>query len=347
MGLMCPVIRATFALLLGAAAELAAGAPIRTTLCDIVKNPAAFNGKTVAIRAVYVADTGLIDESCSAKVRVNAYHVLDGLTPKDGEYAFTRLGHAAGNPDDLQWKPIEAPRAVHTKATDEAFRALLKLPSGSPVSVVGRFDYFDTQAIAVRTGPGAKSSTRATGDANSPLLRLVVQWVATPADTKAAAATPTPAPAPAAPAPAAPAKPPAAAPAAVVEANKPPAKDVSEDDARKLVMLFAASRGLTKLNGFMLDAYTLPVLPDYYLFDALWNNPRPGGVVAARFAVDRLTGDLWNANQCEGLSSPAIRGVQQQIRGRLGLSWAAYQRARRPGPLCHDGVPKDGKLQAH
>ncbi len=326
---MCPTIWAKLALVLSAAAVLTAGAPIRTTLCDLVKEPEAFDGKVVALRAVYAGDAGLIDESCSAKVRVDAYHVLDGLTPKDGQYAFTRRG--AGSPDDLAWKPIETPRAVHTKASDDAFRVLLKLPARSTVNVVGRFDYFQTQAVAVRTGPGAKPSTRAVGDADSPLLRLVVER-ATPAGVAATTAAEAP---PAAPGPV------AGVPAA------PPSKDVSEDEARKLVMLFAASRGLTKLHDFMLDAYTLPVLPDYYLFDALWNNPQPGGVIAARFAVDRRTGDLWNANQCEALTSPLIRGVQQQIRSRLGLTWAAYQRARRPGPLCHDGAPKEGKEQAH
>jgi hypothetical protein len=62
---------AAFALVDAAAFGQTADAPIKTTLCDIVKDPERFNGKIVQIRAT--AMTGfeerlLIDDTCSARI---------------------------------------------------------------------------------------------------------------------------------------------------------------------------------------------------------------------------------------------------------------------------------------
>lgn len=70
------------------------GEPLKTSLCELVREPERFNGKIVEIRAEFVARfqwAGFVDENCSAKIQVGAYHVLDDLKPQQGEYAFTTV----------------------------------------------------------------------------------------------------------------------------------------------------------------------------------------------------------------------------------------------------------------
>jgi hypothetical protein len=57
-------------------------------------------------------------------------------------------------------------------------------------------------------------------------------------------------------------------------------------------------------------------------------------VVAGHYAVDSLTGDVWNAVMaCDELSTPALHKLQTKLRSRNGLSEAEYRKVKRTCPL--------------
>jgi hypothetical protein len=176
--------------------------PIKTTLCEIVKAPEQFNGKTIQVRAEYVSKfqwTGLKDESCFASIPLGAHHPLDGLMPEQGEYAFTIATDDNDHPERLDWKPIERLPVVDLKKNDDYRKlrkyAVLKFrwPDGGAcrdcplyrivLTAIGRFDYFPTQTVSVRINPATKAFHYSAGEPNVPLLRLILNSVSNVATT--------------------------------------------------------------------------------------------------------------------------------------------------------------------
>jgi hypothetical protein len=89
-----------------------------------------------------------------------------------------------------------------------------------------------------------------------------------------------------------------------------------------------------KLPGLTLEKYKEEHFPDFYAFEAIWDNPDPdGSTVVDDFAVDPQTGDVWRRGVCR-LQSTALAKSQAAIRKRIGLSDAEYQKLRRSGPTC-------------
>jgi|SRR5579862_424179 len=300
--------------------------PIRTTVCQLMKMPVQFNGKIVQIRAEYVSTfqwAGFVDESCSAKLQVGVFHVLDNLKPEQGEYAFTRADDANTHPERLNWKPIQPPRPVQLnqdanyrtfqKYTDTKFR----WPDGETchdcplyqinVTATGRFDYFETQTVAVRANPATKAFGHSSGDDfNAPLSRLVLQSVAdvlaTPID-----------------------------PAVYTERK---GREITLEEAHDLVTALMKDRGNTTAPGFSLEQYSDPHFPEFLGFQAVFDNPNPGSFNLGFYAVDRKTGDVWNGIICERMKSASLKKLQRTIRLRIGLTESEYRKARRPGPMC-------------
>ncbi len=185
--------------------QIAASEPINTTICELAKAPERFNGDMVEFRAEFVSRSqwnGFVDESCSGKVPVGVYHVLDELKPQQGQYAFTTTGDQNTHPERLHWKAIELPRPVYLRQDDD-YRLFQKYaetkfrwPGGMIcrdcplyriiVTATGRFDYFETQSVAVRANPNAQAVIHSAGEANAPLIRLALESVsdvaATPID---------------------------------------------------------------------------------------------------------------------------------------------------------------------
>lgn len=114
---------------------------------------------------------------------------------------------------------------------------------------------------------------------------------------------------------------------------------VSLEEAQRLVYkaLESEGAGATKLPGFGLSAYKDPYFPEFYFFEATWDNTGEGSVVIGHYAVDPRTGDVWDAVVCEELDSPSLRKLQQATRKRLGVTQKEYHKLRRPGPMCSPG----------
>jgi len=89
------------------------------------------------------------------------------------------------------------------------------------------------------------------------------------------------------------------------------------------------------LRGFELDLLPDERFPNFYIFLAAWAGPPNGSLVIGHYAVDKSTGDVWNAtSECEELSTPALQSLQRKIRRRIGVSNSEYRQIKRKGPLC-------------
>jgi hypothetical protein len=300
--------------------------PIKTTLCELAKQPEKFNGKIVTFRAEYFSKfqwAGFVDDSCSATLKVGVSHVLDDLKPNQGQYAFTTTADDNMHPERLNWKPIELPRPVQLKK-DADYRSFRKYadtkfrwPDGGTcldcplyrtnVTATGRFDYFEAQTVAVRANPATKAFIYFADEAEAPLLRLVLESVsdvlATPVD-----------------------------PAVYTE---PKRQEITLEEADDLVTALLRDRGSTKAPGFELVKYSVEDSPEFQFFQAIFNNPNPiGSLNLGHYAVDRKTGDVWNAIVCERMKSASLTRLQRAIRIRIRLTESDYRKARRPGPMC-------------
>ena len=338
MGGMAPVgigsiVTVVLALAPGIAfAQATPTGPTKTTLCELVKTPDQFDGKMVKFRAEFVSRfqwEGFVDETCSAKVQVGVYHVLDDLKPGQGQYAFTSTKYDLNNLESLSWRPIEAPRSVQVQK-DESYQKFQKYTGAKfhwadggicldcplyriTASTTGRFDYFATQEVAVRADSTSKPFTYGAGDANAPLFRCVVQSVsdvaATPID------------------------------ASVYSEVK--RRNISLEEANDLVFAYLKTTGCTE-HACSLDQYHDPNEPEFFSFQALWPNLQ-GSPNLGFYEVDPRTGDVWNGVICERFESPALKRLQRAIRQRIGLTDESYRKLQRPGPMCEPGMPGVGR----
>ena len=109
--------------------------------------------------------------------------------------------------------------------------------------------------------------------------------------------------------------------------------NLSVDDCRKLVLEVSQEQGSTKLPGFGIENSQDSYFPEFYFFDALWNNP-DGSVVIGHFAVDPQTADVWDAVVCRRYHTTALSRLQRSMRQRIGLTNTRYNQIRRSGPMC-------------
>ncbi len=110
-------------------------------------------------------------------------------------------------------------------------------------------------------------------------------------------------------------------------------RKVTRDEAIELAF-DAIDPESRKLPGLTLEKYKEEHFPEFYAFEAIWDNPDPdGSTVVDDLAVDPQTGDVWRRGVCR-LQSTALAKSQAAIRKRIGLSDAEYQKLRRAGPTC-------------
>jgi hypothetical protein len=107
---------------------------------------------------------------------------------------------------------------------------------------------------------------------------------------------------------------------------------VSQQEARKLIYK-ALPSSTVHLPGFGLDNINAPNFPDFYFFEGQWDNP-DGSVVGGHYAVDKKTGDVWDAAVCWEFVSKSLRKAQRTVRKSIGLSEQQYQKLKKPGPMC-------------
>jgi hypothetical protein len=118
-----------------------------------------------------------------------------------------------------------------------------------------------------------------------------------------------------------------------VVAQKQGSRLVTADEARNLVMA-AISSSAKRLPKFGLEGGLDSHDQRFYVFMAYWAGAPNGSMVIGHYAVDTSTADVWNAVMaCQELSNPALRKLQKQVRSRLGLSEAQYQKVKRRCPL--------------
>jgi hypothetical protein len=112
------------------------------------------------------------------------------------------------------------------------------------------------------------------------------------------------------------------------------ARKLTEEEARALVRVALEPGGATKLPGFQIESEPpIPEYPNFYYFEALWQNPGKNAVVG-NYAVDPRTGDVWVSMICSELKSAALKKEQKEIRKRIGLTDQAYKKLKKMGPMC-------------
>jgi hypothetical protein len=115
-------------------------------------------------------------------------------------------------------------------------------------------------------------------------------------------------------------------------AQKAPRK-LTQTQARDLAVN-ALDEKSRNLPGLSLEPYVEKNVPDFFSFEALWDNPIPdGSVVVDDLAVDPQTGDVWRRGACK-LNSPALKKAQAAVRKRLGLNDKDYKKLQHDGPDC-------------
>jgi len=298
--------------------QTTAGEPIKTTFCELVRDPARFSNKFVEIRSELVSRfqwEGFVDETCSAKIQVGAHYFLGALMMPPGQYAFTTIDDDLTHPERLTWRPIEPRLPVHLKK-DGNYRVFrkysdtkFKWPDGGQcqdcplyritVTADGRFDYFASQTVAVRANPVEKAVAFTTVKPDLPLLWFVLQSVSdvstTPIDPS------------------------------VYAAGK--RRDVTLEEAHGLVKAFQKDHGE---RGYGLEEYEVKEYPGFEFFQAVPDPP--SGLI--HYPVDLRTGEVWDEGSCEKLTSPSLKKLQSAIRNRIGLTADEYRRIGRPGPFC-------------
>jgi len=83
-------------------------------------------------------------------------------------------------------------------------------------------------------------------------------------------------------------------------------------------------------GGYGLDQYEARDYPGFQFFQAL-PDPPSGHI---HYAVDLRTGEVWDSPDCEKLTSPSLKKLQNAVRNRIGLKADEYRKIGRPGPFC-------------
>jgi hypothetical protein len=112
---------------------------------------------------------------------------------------------------------------------------------------------------------------------------------------------------------------------------------VTENEAHRLVLstLTAAAR---RLPGMRFDRGNPASLngaqhPErFYLFEVTAETPGDASPVLGHFAVNKDTGDVWDAVACTKYASPEITQFQHQRRTHAGLSEKTFRRMSAQAP---------------
>ncbi len=108
---------------------------------------------------------------------------------------------------------------------------------------------------------------------------------------------------------------------------------ITHEEARDLVYGALYGQKVLQLDRFGLDEYNDTYFPRFYVFEGTWNN-LSGSVITGHYAVDSLTGDVWETGVCHEYKSKHLRKLQESLRKRHGISAVDYQKLRVRGPMC-------------
>lgn len=105
------------------------------------------------------------------------------------------------------------------------------------------------------------------------------------------------------------------------------------EEASKFTMAAISSK-MKRMRGFelLLDKNTDKGL---YVFNAIWEGLPGGSVNIGFYAVDPITGTVWNAvMECDRLSNPKLRSLQRKRREQIGYSKTQFRTLEAIGPQC-------------
>ena len=106
---------------------------------------------------------------------------------------------------------------------------------------------------------------------------------------------------------------------------------ISTEEARTLV--YEALKAHNPHHVVDVSRVENPYDPVYVYFEATWPNPA-GSPHLGNFAVNPYSGDVYNADGCEGITSTSLKRIQESIRRRSPLTSEQYRKARRKRPIC-------------
>jgi hypothetical protein len=112
------------------------------------------------------------------------------------------------------------------------------------------------------------------------------------------------------------------------------ARELTQDEAKALLWSALATTGQTHLNKFELDYEQQDSFPRFFLFAGYWDGGDNNSVVVGSYLIDRETGDIWSAVDCEEFSSTKILRLKADLRKKIGLPKDAYKKIRIKGPYC-------------
>jgi hypothetical protein len=119
-----------------------------------------------------------------------------------------------------------------------------------------------------------------------------------------------------------------------LEANAAPRR-ISVEDARKLVYAVLNSQDSPhRIELYRMDNSSYD--PDFFYFYAFGPNPAASPHLG-NFAVNPWTGDVFDSDSCERLTSQSLKKLQQHIRKRSRLSGKEYSEASARKPSCGVG----------
>ena len=99
-----------------------------------------------------------------------------------------------------------------------------------------------------------------------------------------------------------------------------------------------------KQNGpsVSLVPYTYSYAPEFWAYEAMWPNPNGSGL-SGYFAVNPWTGDVWETNACQKISSPAMKKIQEAVWKKSKLLPEAEGTLHERAPGCISGSPVGAK----
>jgi hypothetical protein len=123
------------------------------------------------------------------------------------------------------------------------------------------------------------------------------------------------------------------------------ARQITVKEAETLLSEALEGSEMTKLPDFGLNDFASSpgFYSRWYLFTGTWAGASNGSAITGNWAIDKKTGEVWNAVICEQLASPGLTRMQEAIRNRIGLSPAEYSKIRVDGPVCDRASAKGVK----
>lgn len=102
--------------------------------------------------------------------------------------------------------------------------------------------------------------------------------------------------------------------------------------ARQILTAALKSKGLNRRPAFDLEYYDGKD-PAFYFFEATWDTPRTSVSSGhAGYAVNRVTGDVWDALACERLTSKAAENLKLRVRKWMNIGPVQYKEAESHSP---------------